>query len=75
MNKTALKNFAIYAREKLIKDIEGKARLIGISEEGIKSPLPESTKDMYAFDIGAIETHRIYGEDVKKYDRLVEELE
>ena len=75
MNKTALKNFAIYSREKLIKDIEGKARLIGIREDGIKSPLPESTRDMYTFDVGGIETYKIYGEDVNKYDRLVKELE
>lgn len=32
MGKTALKNFAIYSREKLIKDIKNKARLIGIGK-------------------------------------------
>ncbi len=75
MDKTALKNFAIYSREKLIKDIEDKARLIGITEDGISSPIPESNMDMLAFNIGEIDTHRIYGKDVDKYKILVKELE
>jgi len=74
MDKTALKNFSIYSREKLIKDIETKARLIGITEEGINDPLPESTEDMLIFDIGEIEPYRIHGEDVNKYKKLVKEL-
>ena len=75
MDKTALKSFAIYSREKLIKDIKAKAILIGITEEGIKAPLPESTRDMLVFNIGEIETYKIYGEDVNKYDKLIKELE
>ncbi len=74
MDKTALKNFAIYAREKLITDIKNKAKLIGITEEGIKDPLPQSTKDLKIFDIGEGNTYRISGEDVKKYEKLVKEL-
>ena len=35
MNKTAIKNFAIWARNKLIVDVSYDARLIGITEEGI----------------------------------------
>lgn len=75
MNKTALKNFAIYSREKLIKDIGDKARLIGIREDGISDPLSQSTLDMKAFDIGEKDPYRIYGEDLKKYEKLIEELE
>lgn len=75
MNKTALKNFAIYSREKLIKDIEDKARFIGISEEGIVDPLPQSTKDMKVFNIGDNDIYRIDGPDVKKYEKLIHELE
>lgn len=74
MDKTALKNFAMYAREKLIEDIKSKARLIGITEEGIKDPLLQSTKDLKIFDIGEKDTYRISGEDVKKYEKLVDEL-
>jgi len=62
MDKTALKNFAIYAREKLIKDIQDKARLIGITEEGIKDPLPQSTDDLKIFHIGERDTYKISGE-------------
>ncbi|MCF6462921.1 BREX-1 system adenine-specific DNA-methyltransferase PglX [Clostridium sp. Cult1] len=74
MDKTALKNFAMYSRQKLIKDIETKANFIGITKEGIKDPLPESTEDMFIFNIGEIEPYRIHGEDVKKYKKLVKEL-
>ena len=42
MNKTAIKNFAIWARNKLIADVSYDARLIGITEDGIAKPLPQS---------------------------------
>lgn len=35
MNKTAIKNFAIWARNKLIADICYRAGLMGITEKGI----------------------------------------
>ena len=35
MNKTAIKNFAIQARNKLIADISYRAGLMGITTEGI----------------------------------------
>lgn len=50
MNKTAIKNFAVWARNKLIADITYKAGLIGVSEKGIAQPLPQSSKDLQ-FDI------------------------
>ena len=43
MNKTAIKNFAVWARNKLIADISYRAGLIGITESGIASALPQST--------------------------------
>lgn len=42
MNKTAIKNFAIWARNKLLAEITYKAGLLGITEKEIKSPLPQS---------------------------------
>jgi len=45
MNKTAIKNFAVWARNKLITDITYKAGLIGVSEKGIAQSLPQSSKD------------------------------
>lgn len=74
MDRTILKNFAVDARNKLIQDIENKASMLGITKEGIDQPLPGSSLDMLAFDIKAVETYKIYGEEVKQYRKLVEEL-
>ena len=43
MDKTAIKNYAIWARTKLIEDIKYKASLLGITEKGIADALPQST--------------------------------
>ena len=40
MNKTKLKNFAVWAREKLISDITYKAGMLGITDSGIAKKLP-----------------------------------
>ena len=50
MNKTAIKNFAIWARNKLIADICYRAGLMGITEKGIADPLPQSTLDAQFYD-------------------------
>ena len=52
MNKTALKNFAIWARKKLISDITYSAGLLAVNENGIGEPLPQSRSDLQLFDIG-----------------------
>jgi type II restriction/modification system DNA methylase subunit YeeA len=70
MNKTAIKNFAIWARNKLIADITYKTGLLGISEKEIKSPLPQSTKDVQFFDIGTKEPYSISGIDIKQREKL-----
>ena len=46
MDKTAIRNFAIWARKKLIEDTEKEAALYGITEKGIETPL-NSGKDQY----------------------------
>ena len=51
MNKTAIKNFAVWARKKLISDTMYKAALIGITEKGISDPVSEEG-GVYVFDIG-----------------------
>lgn len=38
MDKTTIKNFAVWARKKLIEDIKQEAYEIGITEKGIKEP-------------------------------------
>ena len=72
MNKTAIKNFAIWARNKLITDVSYDARLIGITEEGIAKPLPQSFGGTQFFDIGTTEPYSISGEAVRQRDKLVE---
>lgn len=43
MNKTAIKNFAIYARRKLIESTKDKCRTIGITENKIELPVTHGT--------------------------------
>jgi type II restriction/modification system DNA methylase subunit YeeA len=72
MNKTAIKNFAIWARRKLIADISYRAGLMGITEDGIKDALPQSTGTTEFYDIGTAKPYSISGEEVKQRKRLVE---
>ena len=59
MNKTAIKNFAVWARNKLEKDIAEQAELIGVSEKGIVQPLAHSTDDLLFLDIGTKEYAKV----------------
>ncbi len=72
MNKTNIKNFAIWARNKLIADISYRAGLMGITADGIKSALPQSTGTTEFYDIGTAEPYSISGDAVKQRKRLVE---
>lgn len=71
MNKTAIKNFAVWARNKLISEITYKASLVGISEKGISAPLPTSTDNIQFFDIGTGKPTEIMNEEVKQRASLV----
>lgn len=75
MNKTAIKNFAIWARNKLIADVNYDARLIGITEDGIAKPLPQSFGGTQFFDIGTAEPYSISGEAVRQRDKLIEVIQ
>ena len=72
MNKTAIKNFAIWARNKLIADIQYRAGLMGITEDGIKDPLPQSTGTMEFYDIGTAEPYAITGDAIPQRKKLAE---
>ena len=61
MNKTAIKNYAIWARTKLIEDIKYKAGLLGISEKEIAAPLAQSTNEVQYFAIGTRNPYTISG--------------
>lgn len=71
MDKTAIKNFSIWARNKLIADIRYKAGLLGITEEGVKDALPQSTQDAEFYDIGTKEPYAIQREEIKQRRELV----
>ena len=72
MNKTAIKNFAIWARNKLIADISYRAGLMGITADGIEKALPQSTGTTEFYDIGTSEPYAIAGDAVKQRRHLVE---
>ena len=72
MNKTAIKNFAIWARNKLIADISYSAGLMGITADGIHKALPQSTGQTEFYDIGTAEPYAISGEAIRQRDHLVE---
>lgn len=74
MNKTAIKNFAIWARNKLIADIQYRAGLMGITAEGIKNALPQSTPNMEFYDIGTAEPYSITDEAIRQRQKLVETI-
>lgn len=75
MNKTAIKNFAIWARNKLIADVSYDARLIGIRSDGIAKPLPQSFGGTQFFDIGTAEPYSISGEAVRQREKLIEVIQ
>ena len=71
MNKTAIKNFAIWARRKLISDITYRAGMLGITESGIAQPMPQSTKDLQFFDIGTKDYVEISGAEINQRNALI----
>ncbi|NCC15935.1 MAG: BREX-1 system adenine-specific DNA-methyltransferase PglX [Clostridia bacterium] len=75
MNKTAIKNFAVWARRKLISEITYKAGLIGISEGGKLSPLPISTDNIEFYDVGTGKPTELTGVEVKQRKALVKKIE
>lgn len=75
MDKTNIKNFAIWARKKLIADSIYKASLLGISEKGIEKPLPQLINDTQLFDIGMKEPYAITGQEIRQRKKLVEAIQ
>jgi len=74
MNKTAIKNFAVWARRKLISDITYKAGMLGITDSGIAEPLPISTKDLQFFDIGTKDYAEVSGNEISQRKALVDAI-
>jgi len=74
MNKTDIKNFAVWARRKLISEITYKAELIGINEKEISSPLPMSTDNVQFFDIGTSEPAEISDIEIRQRGALIKRI-
>ena len=75
MNKTAIRKFAEWAREKLIEDIKYKAGTVGITANGIAEKLPQSTSDTYFYDVGTKDYTKISGVEIKQRDALVKAIQ
>lgn len=71
MNKTAIKNFAVWARNKLISEIVYKAGLLGITDKGIAPELPASTANLKFYDIGTKEPAKVEGSAISQRASLV----
>lgn len=71
MNKTAIKNFSVWARRKLISEITYKAGLLGITEKGIAEPSPQSTKDLQFFDVGTKDYTSVSGNEITQRNALI----
>lgn len=75
MDKTKIKNFAVWARKKLIDEITYKAVLLGITKEGILEPLPQSTAETQLFNIGINSQYSVNGAEIMARRSLVREIE
>lgn len=75
MNKTVIRKFAEWAREKLIEDIKYKAGTVGITENGIAEKLPQSTSDLHFYDIGTKDYSEISGIEIKQREALVKAIQ
>ena len=61
MDKKTIKNFAIYARKKLINEVKYQASLLGITDEGIVDPA-KKIDGMEIYDIGGYNPYTLYDE-------------
>ena len=75
MDKTAIKNFAIWARNKLKNEIKVRTGFMGITESGIATPLPASTSDIQYFDVASSEPVKLQGREIEMRRRVVSKLE
>lgn len=72
MNKAAIKNFAVTAREKLIQDARYQAGLLGITESGVTDGRTVNGAELY--EIGGGQLRTIQGTEVEQRRHLVSEL-
>ena len=75
MDKSAIRDFAVKARYKLINEIVTRANMIGVSENGVKSPLAQSSHAAEYYDIGGNTPYELKGEDIKKRQSFIRAIE
>lgn len=74
MNKTAVKNFAVWARKKLIDDVKYQAALLGITKNGIAKPLPQSAAGAEFYDIGTATPNMVTGSAISQRRSLADAI-
>ena len=74
MDKTAIKNFAIWARVKLMTDISTRLGFLGITENSIAEPLTASTDEIKYFDIGASAPVSVKGVAIRQRNEIVQKI-
>lgn len=75
MNKTKIKNFAVWARKKLREEIRTRAGFVGITEGEIAKPLPASTAEIKYFEVGSAQPVLLTGKELREREKLVRLLE
>ena len=74
MNKGVVKNFAIWARKSLIKEIKDKLTLIGINKDEIKENLCKD-ESFGEYEIGNFKTYKISKEDLIRRQILIKKIQ
>ena len=75
MNKTAIKNFAIWARNKLIADISYKAGLLGITDKEIHKPAQVAQGvEFYSIDKSGVLQYEVKGKEIEQRRHLAEKI-
>ena len=74
MDKGAIKTFAVESRRKLMEDVEYKMGLLGIAKDNNHAESISTSEGVETFNIGGSATYSIYDEDIKKRERLIQEV-
>lgn len=74
MNKTAIRNFATWARVTLKEEMQQKAGRLGITPNCIQKPLPSSTSEVLYFEVGASAPLAVEGKDITARKKIEKHL-
>ena len=74
MNKTAIRNFATWARVTLQENMRQRVGLLGITPTAILDPLPASTSEIQYFDMSTATPLTVEGTAVRTRKKLAERL-